>query len=64
MLGKPLQRAVHLGGAAKNIAQNIGAMQPGRHVATLADAAVHQRHVVDLVERRHIGIAFERADLG
>ena len=61
---EPAQRAVDGGGATEDVAQEIGAVKPRRHVAAVADAAVHQRDVVDLVERRHIGIALERADLG
>ncbi len=37
-------------------------MQPRRDVAAVADISVNERVVVDLVERRHIGITAELAD--
>ena len=50
-------------GAAEDIADDVGAMQPRQHVLAVADAAVNEGHVLDRVERRHIGIARKRADL-
>ncbi len=50
--------------AAEHVADDVGAVQPRRHVAAVADVAVDEGHVMHAVERRHIGIALERADLG
>ena len=60
---EPLQGGVHRIGAAEDIADDIGAMQPRQHVPAVADAAVDEGHVLDGVERRHIGIACKRPDL-
>src|ERR1700690_4162296 len=51
-------------GAAEHVADHIGTMQPRQHALAVADAAIDEGHVVNLVERRHVGVAVERADLG
>src|SRR5215471_16958802 len=38
-------------------------MQPRQHVLAVADAAVDKSHMLDGVERCHVGITRERADL-
>ena len=58
------ERRVDAFPAAEHVGDDVGAMQPRRHVRAVADAPVHQRHVINLVERRHEGIALERADRG
>src|SRR6476619_7708790 len=60
---EPLQGGVHWIGAAKDIADDIGAMQTRQHVPAVADAAVDEGHMLDGVERRHIGVARKRTDL-
>jgi len=32
-------------------------VQPRQHASAVADAAIHKRHVLDGIERRHIGVA-------
>ena len=49
--------------AAKDILEHARPMEPGRHVVAVADAAIHEGIVVDLVEGRHIGIARQFPDL-
>src|SRR5256885_14846070 len=51
-------------GAAEHILDDIGTVQPSRHVPPVADLAVDKGVMVHLVEWRHIGIAHEFADLG
>ena len=51
-------------GAAEHIFDDIGTVQPSRHVPPVADLAVDKGVMVHLVEWRHIGIAHEFADLG
>ena len=63
LLLEALQRGMHRIGAAEHVADDVGAMQPRQHVLAVADAAMHERHVMDGVERRHVGVAGERADL-
>ena len=60
---KRSQRGVDRIGAAEHVADDVGAMQPRQHVLAVADAAVDEGHVLDGVERRHIGIARKRTDL-
>src|SRR5262249_8008395 len=50
--------------AAEHIANDVGPMQPGKHALSIADIAVDEGHVMHAVERRHVGIAIERADFG
>ncbi len=49
-------------GAAKHVLEDVGAVEPGREIGSVADVSVDEGVVVDLVERRHIGIAAELAD--
>src|SRR4029077_17516091 len=56
------ERGIHALRAAEHVLDDVGAVQPRRHVGAVADAPVHQRHVMHLVERRHIAEAFQRAD--
>ena len=63
LLLETLQRRMHRIGAAEHVADDVGAMQPRQHVLAVADLAVDDGHVMDRVERRHIGIAGQRADL-
>ncbi len=58
-----VERGMDRLGAAEHVLEDIGAMQPGRHVGAVADIAVDEGVVMHLVERRHIGIAGEFADL-
>ena len=51
-------------GAAKNVGDEIGAVQPSEHVLAVADAAVDEGHVIERIERRQKSVAGERADLG
>ena len=60
---EPVERGVDRLGAAEHVLDHVGAVQPGRHVAAVADIAVDKGVVMHLVERRHIGIAGELADL-
>ena len=57
LLLEALQRGVHRIGAAEHVADDVGTMQPRQHVLAVADAAVDERHVLHLVERRHVGVA-------
>ena len=50
-------------GAAEHVLEHVGAVQPGRHIGAVADIAVDKGVMVHLVERGHIGIAGELADL-
>src|SRR5262249_58250485 len=47
-----LQRGWHPIGAAEDVADDVGAVQPRQHALAVADAAVHEGHVMDGVERR------------
>ncbi len=60
---KRLQRRVDRLGAAEHVVDDVGAVEPRQHVAAVADAAVDEGHVMDLVERRHIGVALDHPDL-
>src|SRR5262245_64630946 len=48
--------------AAKHIADDVGPMLPRQDALAVSDIAVDEGHVMDAVERRHIGITLERAD--
>ena len=50
--------------AAQDVIQDVGPMQPGRHVLSLADPSKHEGEMLHLVERRRIGIAGQFADRG
>ena len=62
LLLEALERGMHRVGAAEHVADDVGAMQPRRHVLAVADAAVHEGHVLDGVERRDVGVTGQRAD--
>src|SRR5262249_22607867 len=49
--------------AANDVPHEVGAMQARKHVLAVTDSAVHECHMLDGVERGHIGVAGERADL-
>src|SRR5262247_1110580 len=59
---EPLQRQVDRICAAEHVADDVGAMQPRQHILAITDAAVDEGHMLDGVERCHIGIACECAD--
>ena len=61
-LFEPLQRRADGLRPAEHVADHVGAVQSRQHAFAVADAAVDERHVMHLVERRHIGVAGERAD--
>ena len=50
---EPAQRGMDRLGAAENVFEDIGAVQPGREIAAVADIAIDEGIMVDLVERRH-----------
>src|SRR5690348_17989586 len=50
--------------AAKYVGNDIGAVQPGKHVLAVADAAVNEGHVIDRIERRQESVTGQCADLG
>ena len=58
------QRRMDQFGAAEHIADHVGAVQTGGHALAVADVAIDEGHVMHAVERRDIGIALKRADLG
>ena len=58
------QRRVHGLRAAEHVADDVGAMQARQHILAVADAAVDERHVLHLVEGRHVGVALQISDLG
>ena len=58
------QRRVDRLGAAEHIADDVGAVQSRQYALAVADLAIDEGHVMHAVERRHIGIAVERPDLG
>ena len=62
VLPEAAERGVHGFCPAENVANDVGAMQARQHVLAVADAAVHERHVLHLVVRRHVGVALQRAD--
>ena len=47
-------------GAAEHIADDVGAMQPRRHVAAIADRTEHESEMLHAVVRRDIGVAGQR----
>src|SRR6516225_3634268 len=49
--------------SAEDIADDIGAMQPGQDVLAVADPTINEGHVLNGVERGHEGIALEQTDL-
>src|SRR6516165_1147298 len=51
-------------GAAEHVGDDVGAMQPGEHVLAVADPAMNERHVMDLIERSHKSVTGQCADLG
>src|SRR5262245_2939178 len=58
-----LQRGVDRSSAAKYVADDVGAMQPRQYVLAVTDAAVDEGHVLDRIERCHVGVACECSDL-
>ncbi len=59
---EPAQHRVHRIGATEHVADDVRAVQPRQDVLSVADAAVHEGHVMDVVERRDVGVASKRAD--
>src|SRR5262249_58608203 len=57
-----LQCRVHRMGAAEDIADDVGAMQPRQHVAAVADTTMDEGHVLDRVEWGDIGGALQRTN--
>ena len=49
--------------SAENVANDVGAVQPRRHIFAAADSPVNKCHVLDGIERSDIGIALKSADL-
>src|SRR5207237_1995837 len=56
------KRGMNWLGAAKDVANDIGAMQPRQYTLAVADVAIDKCHVMHTVEWRQIGITVERAD--
>jgi hypothetical protein len=50
--------------AAEYVGNDIGAVQPGKHVLAVADAAVNEGYVIDRIERRQESVTGQCADLG
>ncbi len=48
---------------SENVAHNIGAMQPRRHFAPIADLAMHEGEVEHRIEMRPIGVALEISEM-
>src|SRR6516162_6619733 len=58
-----LQRKLDRMRVSKHVTDDVGAMQPRQDVFAVADAAIHESHMLDRIEGRHIGIALQRAEL-
>src|SRR5262249_44086895 len=48
---------------SKHVTDDVGAMQPRQDVFAVADAAIHESHMLNRIEGCHISIALERAEL-
>ena len=59
---KGFQRRVDRHAAAENVADDVGAMQPRRNVAAIADLAGDQRKMLHRIEWRDEGVAGELAE--
>src|SRR6202023_474536 len=64
VLLEPLQRRVDGLGTIEDVADHAAAMESRQYAFAVTDAPVDEGHVMDFVERRHIRIAGERADIG
>jgi len=51
LLLEATQRRVHRVSPAEHVADDVGAVEPREHALAVADAAVHEGHVLDRVER-------------
>src|SRR5262249_54910875 len=58
-----LQRCMHRVDTPEYVAHDIGTMEARGHVLAVADATIHERHVLDRIEQRHVGITLQRSDL-
>src|SRR5439155_19876797 len=62
LLLETLQWCMHRIDTAEYVAHHIGAMQTRGYAFAVADATINKRHVLDGVERRHIGVTLQRAN--
>src|SRR5262249_6371335 len=63
LLLAPLQGGLYCMCSAKDITMDVVAMQARKHFLAVTNSAVHERHMLDGIERSHISVAGERADL-
>src|SRR5262249_33860103 len=47
--------------ATEHIAYDVGAMQPRQYAIAIANRAIDEGHVMHAIERRHVGVAVQRA---